>query len=276
MSTKTLIGVSCHESRAFAFSVFVSRRVRGPLSPFLASALLPSTLYLPSAENTANMAPRKSSRRRDPPTQTSPDDAQDTTAQAHRGTKRKNLTEQKAAKSAGTSNDAKSRTIAVGVRANTIILGASDMRGQDRLSSLSVEILDMIADSISEQPTISALSRTSKRFYALMAPRLYSRVAVAAMFHAHIAKLIRTIEPHLTIEQKSQLKREGKYKGQQEKYPSGLDEKRVPICAGYVRQLIIGVSDPGKKHKYIVDRYYEEALKNMKNLSIVETRVVNE
>lgn len=104
-------------------------------------------------------------------------------------------------------------------------------------------------------------------------PRLYERIVVAAVYHAHIPKLIRTLEPHLTIAQKKQLKKEGKYKGQQERYPSGLDEKAKPTCASYVRQLIVGRADPGRKHKYIVERYLEEAIKNMRNLEIVETMV---
>jgi hypothetical protein len=106
-----------------------------------------------------------------------------------------------------------------------------------------------------------------------MMPRLYGRIAVAAMFHAHIPKLIRTLEPHLTIAQKKQLKREGKYKGQQDRYPTGLDQTTMPICATYVTQLVVGRSDPGKRHKYIVDRYVEEAFKNMSNLEIVESAV---
>ncbi len=109
-----------------------------------------------------------------------------------------------------------------------------------------------------------------------MMPRLYERIVVAAMYHAHIPKLIRTLEPHLTIAQKKQLKKEGKYKGQQERYPSGLDEKARPTCASYVRQMIVGVADPGRNHKYIVDRYVEEAFRNMENLEIVETRVFTE
>lgn len=121
---------------------------------------------------------------------------------------------------------------------------------------------------------MSAMSRISKLFYSLIVPRLYERVAVAAMFHAHIPKVIRTLEPHLTITQKKQLKREGRYKGQQERYPTGLDEEKVPFCASHVRQFIIGASDPGKRHKYIVERYYEEALKNMTNIEILETHVV--
>jgi hypothetical protein len=123
---------------------------------------------------------------------------------------------------------------------------------------------------------MSSLGRTCKSLYTHMMPRLYGRVAVAAMFHAHIAKLIRTLEPHLTIAQKKQLKKEGQYRGQQERYPSGLDEKVKPICATYVRQLVVGVADPGRKHKYIVDRYVEEALKNMSELEIIETHVYTE
>jgi hypothetical protein len=81
------------------------------------------------------------------------------------------------------------------------------------------------------------------------------------------------LEPHLTIAQKKQLKKEGKYKGQQEVYPKGLDEKAKPIYTNYVRQIIVGVVDPGKKHKPIVERYIEEAFKNMENLEVVDTQV---
>lgn len=130
------------------------------------------------------------------------------------------------------------------------------------------------AHQIKDPLTMSALGRTSKYFYSLMMPRLYGRIAVAAMFHAHIPKLIRTLEPHLTIAQKKKLKKEGRYKGQQERYPSGLDEEAKPICASYVRQMVVGVSDPGRKHNYIVDRYVEEVFKNMNNLEIVETWIL--
>lgn len=130
-------------------------------------------------------------------------------------------------------------------------------------------------DNVTDLSSISALGRTCKVLCSLVMPRLYGRIAVAAMFHAHIPKLIRTLEPHLTIAQKKQLKKEGKYKGQAERYPTILNEKSKPICAAYVRQLVIGVADPGRKHRYIVDRYVEEALKNMQNLEIVETRIVN-
>jgi hypothetical protein len=139
------------------------------------------------------------------------------------------------------------------------------------LHEIPIMLTPLTSQQIKEPPTISAFGRTCKSLYTHMMPRLYGRITVAAMFHAHIPKLIRTLEPHLTIAQKKQLKKEGKYKGQQERYPTGLDEKAKPICATYVRQIIVGASDPGKKHKYIVDRYVEEAFKNMDNLEIVDT-----
>lgn len=221
------------------------------------------------------MAPRRSSRLRDSPTQETSDTTHDEPAQAKKGVKRKSPTGQEATKSTGASKKAKRSGAEVTKRGTASNTGGTNAQNLGKLSSLSPEILNIIRDEITDKATISALMRTSKALYALMAPRLYHRIAVAAMFHAHIAKLIRTLEPHLTIEQKKQLKKEGKYKGQQEKYPTGLDQKKIPVCAGHVRQLIIGASDPGKKHKYIVDRYYEEAIKNLTNLEIVETGVVS-
>ncbi|KAI1845243.1 hypothetical protein JX266_008553 [Neoarthrinium moseri] len=144
-----------------------------------------------------------------------------------------------------------------------------------KILSLPLEVLSIILDNIEDPPTLSALGRTSKMCYSVTMPRLYNRIAVAAMFHAHIPKLIRTLEPHLTIAQKKQLKKEGKYKGQQERYPTGLNEKEMPMCASFVRQMVVGAANPGKKHQYIVDRYIEEALKNMENLEILETWVMN-
>lgn len=222
------------------------------------------------------MSSRRSSRLHNQPGQKPSDDAQDVSVGSEKFTRRKKATALKVAKNTEVSNGKKNCTTKVVAWAAAGRDEARAMQGLDKLSYLSPEIFGMIADNVTDQRTISALSRTSQKLYALMTPRLYGRVAVAAMFHAHIAKLIRTLEPHLSIKQKKQLKKEGKYKGQQEKYRTGLDEEKIPVCAGYVRQLIIGASDPGKKHKYIVDRYYEEALKNMKNLDIVETSVVNE
>jgi hypothetical protein len=105
-------------------------------------------------------------------------------------------------------------------------------------------------------------------------PMLHKRIVVAAAFHAHIARLIRTLEPYLTIAQKKQLKKEGKYKGQQERYSGDVDQDLKPACTSYVRQIIIGHSDPGKRHVRIVEKYIEEALKNMNCLEIIDTRIL--
>lgn len=158
---------------------------------------------------------------------------------------------------------------------NAQLIG-SVVGANDKFSTLPPECLNMVLDNIKAPTEMSALGRSSKTFYSLMMPRLYGRIAVAAMFHAHIPKLIRTLEPHLSIAQKKQLKSEGKYKGQQEKYSKGLNEKAIPFCAGHVKQIVFGRSDPGRKHAYIVDRYIEEALKNMTNLEVVDTMVLTE
>jgi len=107
-------------------------------------------------------------------------------------------------------------------------------------------------------------------------PLLHKRIAVAAPYHAHISKLIRNLEPYLTITQKRQLKREGTYKGQQERYSSKLDANEIPACASYPRQMVVGYSDPGRKHQYIVHRYVEETLKNTSNLEIAEMSFLTE
>jgi hypothetical protein len=129
---------------------------------------------------------------------------------------------------------------------------------------------------IKDPSTIGKLGRTSRGYYSLMTPRLHMRIAVAARYHAHISKLIRTLEPHLTVVQKRQLKREGKYKGQQERYSSQLDVHAKPACASHVRQIVVGIADPGRKHEYIVHRYVEESFKNMNNLEIVDAYFLTE
>jgi hypothetical protein len=104
-----------------------------------------------------------------------------------------------------------------------------------------------------------------------MMPLLCNLVAVSAIYHAHIPKLIQSLEPYLTIAQKKQLKQEGKYKGQQERHSTNINPNVVPYCAAYVQQIVAGVANPGRKHEYIVHRYVEEALKNMVNLEVIET-----
>ena len=105
---------------------------------------------------------------------------------------------------------------------------------------------------------------------------LYERISVAAMFHAHIAKAIRTLEPHLSIQQRKQLKKEGTYRGQKDLYPADLKPNEIPACADYVQQLVVGVVQAGKKHDYIVHRYIEEAMKNMKNVQVLEALCLTE
>jgi hypothetical protein len=120
------------------------------------------------------------------------------------------------------------------------------------------------------------LSRTCKTFQWLLSPRLYSRVSVEASFHSHIAKFIRNIEPHLSIRQRKQLKKEGKYRGQQDKYPSNLGPKEKPACAEHVRQLFVSHLKPGRKHAQILYRYIEEAVQNMRNIEVLEFDTITE
>jgi hypothetical protein len=105
---------------------------------------------------------------------------------------------------------------------------------------------------------------------------LHKRISVLARFWVHIPQVIRRIEPHLSISQKKQLKKECQYKGQQEKFPTHLDPNAVPACAGLVSQFIIGAIDPGKKHKPFVMRYCEEVLKNLHNLEALDTSELTE
>ncbi|KAF5002480.1 hypothetical protein FGRMN_305 [Fusarium graminum] len=139
------------------------------------------------------------------------------------------------------------------------------------LSSLPQEILDMILESIDDTKSLGRLSKTCKTYYALVTPQLYKRVDVWVSFHAHIAKLIRTFDPLLSIEQKKQLKKVGTYKGQQESFPSKVDPRKKPEIANFVKQALLGIGDPGKNHREIVHRYVDEVMKNMHNLEIVET-----
>ncbi|KAF4964026.1 hypothetical protein FSARC_8024 [Fusarium sarcochroum] len=138
------------------------------------------------------------------------------------------------------------------------------------------EVLNIILNNIKELKGISILSRVCKAFYSIMAPRLHNRVVVAAVHHPHIQKLIRSVEPYLSIGVKKQLKKEGTYKGQQTEYPKDVDETAIPFCASQVRQLVIGDVDPGQNHQHICERYIEEALKSMRKLEIVDVKFLTE
>ncbi|KAF5003872.1 hypothetical protein FDECE_9620 [Fusarium decemcellulare] len=143
----------------------------------------------------------------------------------------------------------------------------------DILCSLPPEVFDMVLSNMTVK-ALSRLGRSSKRYQTLVSPHLYKSVSVSAHFHAQIPRLIRALEPHLTIEQREQLQTEGTYRGQEDWCSYEVDWSAIPACAGDVRQIHVGVIDPGRKHKPLVHRYVEEAFRNMDNLEIVKTRVL--
>lgn len=129
---------------------------------------------------------------------------------------------------------------------------------------------------VQDLTAMRALGSIGKRFYSLGMPQLHNTVVVSAHYHANIPKLIRTLEPHLSIAQSKKLKLEGKYRGQQETYAAGVDWETKPLCSSFVRQFVVGLIDPGKRHRPITVRYVEEAMKNMENLEIVDFKVLNQ
>ncbi|KAF5642436.1 uncharacterized protein FTJAE_3593 [Fusarium tjaetaba] len=146
----------------------------------------------------------------------------------------------------------------------------------DVLSVLPAEILHQILESVNDSKSMVKMACTSKRYYAIVMAIIHKRISVSTYFWAHIPHVIRRIEPHLSIAQKKQLKREGQYKGQQEKFSTSLDPNAVPPCASNVRQMIIGKIDPGKKHKPFLMRYFEEVLKNLHNLEVFDAKDLTE
>ncbi|KAF5563902.1 hypothetical protein FPHYL_4929 [Fusarium phyllophilum] len=146
----------------------------------------------------------------------------------------------------------------------------------DVLSVLPAEILQQILESVNDPKSMVKMACTSKRYYAVVMAIIHKRISVSTYFWAHIPHVIRRIEPHLSIAQKKQLKREGQYKGQQDKFSTLLDPNAVPSCASNVRQMIIGKIDPGKRHKPFLLRYFEEVLKNLHNLEVFDAKDLTE
>lgn len=105
---------------------------------------------------------------------------------------------------------------------------------------------------------------------------LHKRLAVSGGKPGSLSKFIQTLEPYLTIAQKKQLRSERKVKGQQERYNGRIDEDWKPLCASCVRQLVIGPPQPGTRMGITLQRYFEEAVKHMKDLEIVETGILTE
>ncbi|KAF5009873.1 hypothetical protein FDECE_3946 [Fusarium decemcellulare] len=141
----------------------------------------------------------------------------------------------------------------------------------DALSVLPAEILKTILDNILDAPAIVKLACTSKRYYSITMPVLHKRIAMKVNFSEHMPYLIRRLEPLLSITQKKQLKKKGKYGGQQPRFSKLLDPDVVPACASYVREIIIGNVSPGWKHKNIVLNYWEQVLMNVDNLEVFST-----
>ncbi|KAJ4129867.1 hypothetical protein NW768_006837 [Fusarium equiseti] len=134
-----------------------------------------------------------------------------------------------------------------------------------RISYLPPEVMNMIID---DKTCLKNLTMTSKALYSLAMPQLFKRIERSCGLHVHIAKLIKTTEPFLSIEQRKQLKKEDIYKGQQETFPDDVDPDKKPEISNYVRQILVETGDPGKKHRYIVYRYVEELLENLDNLEL--------
>ncbi|CAH0054151.1 unnamed protein product [Clonostachys solani] len=115
------------------------------------------------------------------------------------------------------------------------------------------------------------LSRTSKTFYALTAPRLHRRMMVLEAYHSRLLKLARALDSHLTMTQKKQLEKKfAKYQGHKQGYPDRTDQHGLPQCASFVRELIVGSFSLGHEHEDIINQYLGNALDNWKNLEIVE------
>ncbi|CEI66086.1 hypothetical protein FVEN_g4504 [Fusarium venenatum] len=180
--------------------------------------------------------------------------------------KTKSLDEKSDDKSPGRQSKPKARA---GMRkASNSSVQTSANTSNSPFSSLPPEVFNLVIEKIEDTKSLGNLSKTSKAFHSLVTPQLFKRVEGSVSFHAHIAKLIRTIEPLLTIKQRKQLKKEGQYKGQQESFPNNSDDNERPEIADCVRQALFDIGDPGKKHRYIVFRYIEELLEITDNLEV--------
>ncbi|KAL3601209.1 hypothetical protein FPOAC2_05465 [Fusarium poae] len=142
---------------------------------------------------------------------------------------------------------------------------------EDALSILPAEIQQNILAYVNDTKSMINLARTSRRYYAIAMAITHNHIAVKVYYYAHISKVFRLLEPHLSITQKKELKKLGKYKGRQDRFSSRLDQDAVPGCAQQVRQMTIGSINPGTKHKKVVLRTLEEVLKNLTNLEVLDT-----
>ncbi|RSM08941.1 hypothetical protein CEP52_004404 [Fusarium oligoseptatum] len=132
------------------------------------------------------------------------------------------------------------------------------------------ELLDLVLDNIQDPWTLRRLGQTCKRYHQVTKPRIQQYVHISVDSRGHVDRLIRVIEPHLSIAQRKQLLRDGQHKGQQNRFPLGVDEDEIPSCASRVRQLTFGILPQRRSHLYLAHRYLEEAFKNMQNAEIVD------
>lgn len=148
---------------------------------------------------------------------------------------------------------------------------------KDALSVLPTEIQLKILQYLDDFRAMINLACTSKRHYNLAMSVVHKHIAVKVGSLDHdISNFIRRLEPHLSIAQKKQLKREGRYEGQQEMFSDLVDPDVVPTCALNARQMTIDGIHPGRKQEPIVFRYLEEILKNLKNLKVLDIIEPNE
>jgi hypothetical protein len=105
-------------------------------------------------------------------------------------------------------------------------------------------------------------------------PRLHRRITIPAAIDGDITQLVRTINPYLTVVQRKQLEAEGRIKGNQKKYQVGPQDKVVPRCAYFVKELIVHVDAYEKRNVYIVEEYIQALTRNLPNLETVQTRVI--
>lgn len=132
------------------------------------------------------------------------------------------------------------------------------------------------SSQIKDRQTLERFGRASDRCKWLVMRWLHKRLAVSGGKSGSLSKVIQTLEPYLTIAQKKQLRSERRVKGQQERYNERINEDWEPLCASCVRQLVMGPAKPGTKIGITLQRYFEEAVKHMKDLEIVETGILTE
>ncbi|KAF3922608.1 hypothetical protein AA313_de0206678 [Arthrobotrys entomopaga] len=134
--------------------------------------------------------------------------------------------------------------------------------------TLPLDIWLLVADFISDNKTLSRLSRVSKELYQILSPRLYRDLVAAASSHVNIRGFIEKLERYLSISQQKLLASEKSYPGQTKARALAdvPDENFVPYCTRFVRRVLVDWSNPGQAHVEALARYIEEVLQNTSEL----------